>query len=305
MDISVIFFLLHGLLLYPAGGMPLPVPLHEEIIGRGCTRTGKEGASVPMLIGITTTFDEDNGSERVNVEYLEHLTAVGAAPVLIPSVPGDDAANVAAARAVIEHVDALVLSGGGDIEPALYGNAARLPQTIHVSRTRDALEIALTRLAYDHDLPILGICRGMQVMNVARGGTLHQDMKAGGLTAVDHQQDPPYQTAHQRISVGRNSIVGRALCKPDTERATIHGTCRAAAVENGDPTCPLAVNSMHHQAIDILAPGLVVSALSEDGIIEGIEDPTRRFFVGVQWHPEYLANNAPLFRALANAARFR
>lgn len=258
-----------------------------------------------MIIGITTTFDEDEGFERVNRDYLEHLAAVGATPMLVPPVRGSSEAQAAAARAVIDHVDALVLSGGGDVEPAFYGAAARLSQTIHVSHDRDVLEIELACLAYARNLPLLGICRGMQVMNVARGGTLHQDIKAGGLTTLEHQQDPPYQIAHQRISVARNSIIGQALCKPDAEADDLHGTCRPSGDRQADGPCPLMVNSMHHQAIDALAPGLVASALSGDGIIEGIEDPTRRFFVGVQWHPEYLANNAPLFGALANAARPR
>lgn len=150
-----------------------------------------------MIIGITTTYEEDHGYERANVEYLERIAQAGGTPVLLPPAPGGDEAAIAAAREVATRIDGLVLSGGGDIDPALY-EEARLPETVNVAHTRDIYEMALARYAHELDLPVLGICRGMQVMNVALGGTLYQDMNACGLTAVDHQQQPPYDATEQR-----------------------------------------------------------------------------------------------------------
>lgn len=247
-----------------------------------------------MLIGITTTFNERENYERVNSAYIDCVAVAGATPVLLPPVPGGDAANADAARDIVGAVDALVLSGGGDIDPTRYGDTVRLSDTVYVSEARDAMEIALVRLAHENNLPILGICRGMQVMNVARGGALHQDLSMSGPATEQHWQQPPYRMACQRIDVVQGTLLDQALRNDDIvfgQRAEGEGTTR-----------PLSVNTMHHQAIAALAAGLVVSATSEDGIVEGIEDPTRRFFVGVQWHPEYLEDNAPLFEALVKAA---
>lgn len=253
-----------------------------------------------MLVGITTTFDKNGGNdefERVNSVYIECVTSAGGTPVLLSPVPGGDGANANAARDIVGAVDALVLSGGGDIDPVRYGDTVRLPDTVHVSEARDALEIALVRLAHENDLPILGTCRGMQVMNVARGGTLWQDLSVNGLTAERHWQQPPYQMAHQRIDVVQGTLLDQAL---RNGRVVV-----GWRVERETTTRPRMVNTMHHQAIAALAPGLAVSATSEDGIVEGIEDTTRRFFVGVQWHPEYLEDNAPLFEALVKATAER
>lgn len=250
-----------------------------------------------MLVGITTTFDKNGRNdefERVNSVYIECIASAGGTPVLLPPVPGGNDANADAARDIVGAIDALVLSGGGDIDPARYGDGGRLPETVYVSETRDAMEIALVRLAYENDLPILGTCRGMQVMNVAQGGTLWQDLNISGFATERHWQQPPYQVAHQHIDVVQDSMLDQAL----RSGSVVSGR----RVEQENAIRPRMVNTMHHQAIATLAPGLIVSATSEDNIIEGIEDPTRRFFVGVQWHPEYLEDNAPLFEALVGAA---
>lgn len=259
-----------------------------------------------MIIGITTTYEEDHGYERANVEYLERIAQAGGTPVLLPPAPGGDEAAIAAAREVATRIDGLVLSGGGDIDPALY-EEARLPETVNVVHTRDIYEMALTRYAHELDLPVLGICRGMQVMNVALGGTLYQDMNACGLTAVDHQQQPPYDATEQRADVASGSLLARLLCgRPETGMAP---GCQAgwpADLETGRAgigPCTIRINTMHHQALASLAPVLRVSAVSDDGIVEAVEDPTRSFFLGVQWHPEYLQRDAPLFEALVAAAR--
>lgn len=268
-----------------------------------------------MIIGITTTYVvEEQGQEvvpveRVTVEYVRRVAATGAVPVLLPPVEGGIGENVRTARESIKRLDGLVLAGGGDLDPATYGDDTRLTETVNVSTSRDALELELARLAHELDVPTLGICRGMQVMNAALGGTLYQDVHACGLTETVHQQKPPYDAARQRVSVAPGSTLDRLLCGGPGD-GMVPG-CKIgwpAALEvswaNVAPAASsLFVNSMHHQAIAQVAQPLRVCAVSSDGLIESIEDPAHRFFLGVQWHPEYLDNNAPLFEALAAAAR--
>lgn len=256
-----------------------------------------------MIVGITTTLNEEDGYERTNVEYIERVAAAGATPLLLSPVPGGDEANLVAARALVGRIDGLVLSGGGDIDPALYGQE-RLGETVDVARNRDALELELARLAFERNLPTLGICRGMQVLDVALGGTLYQDMRACGLTEAEHRQEPPYAEARQRIDVAAGSLLACVLC--DGRGGGMRPGCKAgwpADLETGreGSSCTLQVNTMHHQAIAALASPLVASAVSDDGIVEAVEAPDLRFYLGVQWHPEYLDDNAPLFQALADA----
>ena len=214
-----------------------------------------------MIIGITTTYVEEEQKdevvpvERVTVEYVRRVAAAGAVPVLLPPVEGGADANRRAARELVERLDGLVLAGGGDLNPATYGDEARLAETVNVFDGRDALELELARLAHERDLPTLGICRGMQVLNVALGGTLYQDV---------------LETSWEGLAPAPHSLL---------------------------------VNTMHHQAIACVADPLQVSAVSGDGLVEGLEDPSRRFYLGVQWHPEYLDDNAPLFEALVAAAK--
>ena len=156
-----------------------------------------------MIIGITTTYVEEEQKdeivpvERVTVEYVRRVAAAGAVPVLLPPVEGGADANRRAARELVERLDGLVLAGGGDLNPATYGDEARLAETVNVFDGRDALELELARLAHERDLPMLGICRGMQVLNVALGGTLYQDVHACGLTDAAHQQKPPYDVVRR------------------------------------------------------------------------------------------------------------
>lgn len=268
-----------------------------------------------MIIGITTTYVEEEQKdervpvERVTVEYVRRVAATGAVPVLLPPVAGGADANRRAARELVERLDGLVLAGGGDLNPATYGDEARLTETMYVFDDRDALELELARIAHERDLPTLGICRGMQVLNVALGGSLYQDVHACGLTDAVHQQKPPYDVVAQRVDIAPGSVLDRVLC--DGPGGGMASGCKAgwpASLEaswEGVAPAPrsLLVNSMHHQALARVADPLQVCAVSGDGIVEGVEDPAHRFYLGVQWHPEYLDSNAPLFEALAAAAR--
>lgn len=196
--------------------------------------------------------------------YIGAIQRAGGIPVLIAaSVSSEDAKSIAGT------VDGLLLTGGGDVAPDIYGGAV-CPQLMFVDNSRDAIELALTKEFYAIDKPLLGICRGAQVMNIALGGTLFTDIPTQFKTNISHQNQGP-NTARTR-----REIVHSVTIAPGTILSEIIGR---------DET---EVNSFHHQAIKKLAEGLVETAHAPDGILEGIEDPSKRFFVGVQWHPEWL-----------------
>jgi putative glutamine amidotransferase len=190
-----------------------------------------------------------------------------------------------AAAEVIHQIDALLLPGGRDVDPALYGETRH--SSFGASETgRDVYEIELTRLASDMDLPIFAICRGIQVLNVARRGTLIQDIPEHVGGTLNHAVDePPCAIAHS-VAITSGTLLERLM------RERLEGT-----------VCP--VNSRHHQAVHVLGHGLVVSGIAPDGVIEAVEDPTRRFCLGVQWHPENFYPTGeflPLFEGLVRAA---
>jgi putative glutamine amidotransferase len=215
---------------------------------------------------------------RLREDYVRSVETAGALPLIFaPGRPED-------APELLDHVGGLVLTGGADIDPNLYGEEPHAALGT-VFRERDAFEIALCREALRRDLPVLAICRGHQVLNVATGGTLVQDIPSQVPGAGAHDPDVErWQTCHD------------VRILPATRLREILGT------EN------VAVNSFHHQAVKQLGEGLVVSAQSPDGVVEGIEMPrqAKRFVVGVQWHPESFWDHppgfAPLFEALVAAA---
>jgi putative glutamine amidotransferase len=168
----------------------------------------------------------------------------------------------------IGSVQGLLLTGGGDVRPDLYGAAAH-PTFDPAEPGRDDYEIALVRLALEKDLPVFAICRGVQLLNVARGGTLIQDIPDEVGTSVEHRvKEPRFAIAHD-VWLTSGTLLERTL--------------RERLEDNADS---FAVNSRHHQAPKDLGEGLVASATAPDGVIEAVEDPTRRFCLGVQWHPE-------------------
>jgi putative glutamine amidotransferase len=183
-------------------------------------------------------------------------------------------------------VDGLLLTGGGDVDPALYGEPRHA--TFDAAEPgRDALEMDLVRRALDANLPVFAICRGIQVLNVARGGTLLQDIPDQMPGSVVHSvREPSFAIAHD-VWIASGTVLEQLM----RERLE-------------SDTCP--VNSRHHQAIKAVGDGLVVSATAPDGVIEAVEDPTRRFCLGVQWHPENFYRTGEfraLFEGFIEAAR--
>ena len=169
--------------------------------------------------------------------------------------------------AVIASVQGVLLAGGGDVHPTIYG-AITHPTFDAAEPGRDEYEIELVRLALAADLPVFAICRGIQVLNVARGGTLIQDIADEVGTTVNHRVAMPQHSIAHDVWIESGSLLERLM---------------GERFEAGE-ACP--VNSRHHQAPKALGEGLISSATAPDGVIEAIEDPTRRFCLGVQWHPE-------------------
>jgi putative glutamine amidotransferase len=192
-------------------------------------------------------------------------------------------------RAVIDTIDGVLLTGGGDVDPVFYGQE-RHPSVYDAEPGRDEFEIDLARRAMEADLPVLAICRGAQVLNVAAGGTLVQDIPSAVTTELTHSLDVPKDSVAHDIHIISDTRLHAAL---------------GGAV---DASCACHVNSRHHQSVGSLGKSLVASATAPDGVIEGIEAPEARFCVGVQWHPENFWRTGefrPLFDAFVAAARDR
>jgi putative glutamine amidotransferase len=197
-----------------------------------------------------------------------------------------------AAGEVIDGIDGLLLTGGEDVAPARYGEAAH-PSVVDVDPARDEFEIALVGEARRRNLPIFAICRGIQVLNVACGGTLVQDIPSEVAGALEHSwtvpPHKPYDLAHE-VWVDKDTLLARLL----RERLSDTDACEA--------------NSRHHQAVKKIAEGFRASATAPDGVIEAMEDPSARFCLGVQWHPENFWRTGefrPLFEGFLEASTKR
>ena len=238
-------------------------------------------ASAPT-IGITcTTFQTVPGSPRLGQSrtYLDALVRAGAAPLMIPHL-----VDRTLLRTLYELVDGVLLPGGGDIDPSHYGEA-RHHKCGPISAERDEIEMTLTRWAMDDGKPLLAICRGIQVLNVALGGSLFQDIEAQVPEAEKHDWYPDHP---------RDLRAHTVAIDPQAHLAEILGSSS------------VPVNSLHHQALKEVAPGLMISAHAPDQIIEAVEAEGHPFALGVQWHPEELAGgDAPaqrLFDAFVKAS---
>ncbi|HEX6054138.1 MAG TPA: gamma-glutamyl-gamma-aminobutyrate hydrolase family protein [Gemmatimonadaceae bacterium] len=241
------------------------------------------------LIGVTTqTLQAIDGipeglphSVVMNQRYYHAIAAAGAAPVLIPLL--DDVETL---RAIYERIDGVLVPGGVDIDPAQFGEEphARLGR---IDPARDGVEIQLVKWAASDGKPVLGLCRGLQVINVALGGTLYQDLEAEFPNAIKHDYYPTFGFARDHIA---------------HDVTLAHGSRLRHALESDR----IPVNSMHHQGIKALATPLAPTATAPDGLIEAAEAANESFMVGVQWHPEVFEtgdpNTAPLFREFVDAA---
>ena len=231
----------------------------------------------PVVVGLTTYLQQaqtgvwDVRASFLPAVYVDGVTSAGGTVVLLPPQPVDDAV---VAR-VLDGLDGLVITGGRDVDPATYGQAPH-PSTDEPARDRDAWELALVRAALARRLPLLGICRGAQVLNVALGGTLHQHLP----DVVGHYQ---HQLGNAVFSTSSIQTV------PGTRLAALIGTAT-------DAQC------YHHQAIAELGTGLIASAWDPDGVVEAIETLGEAFVLAVQWHPEERLDDLRLFAGVVEAA---
>lgn len=207
----------------------------------------------------------------MNQSYVRALEMLGALPVMIPLQMSE-----ATLRGTFERLDGLLLPGGEDIDPARYGQE-RHPQLGPTDKERDRTELLLARWALEEGMPVLGICRGMQMLNVVCGGVLYQDLTSQRADQDKHDFVPPtyerFRISH-RVDIAENSLLAAAL---------------GSAHE---------VNSMHHQGVAVVGHGLRATAFAEDGLIEALEAPEAPFALGVQWHPEELAKTDQLHSGL-------
>lgn len=233
--------------------------------------------SQPML---TRGSSGDLDSFVIGHTYTDAVVRAGGLPVVLPPVPSDDVPTV------VDRLDGLVLTGGDDVDPRRYGEEPH-DTILRTNPSRDEFEITLVHAAFARHLPVLAICRGLQIVNVAFGGTLIQDIPSA-IGSIDHTViGHAVYDGHQPVTIESSSLIAKATGATD-----------------------LMVNSIHHQAVRDLAPGLRAVAWANDDIIEGIQHEDDSWpLLAVQWHPEYLSDNSDeasrrLFEGLVESARF-
>ncbi len=236
----------------------------------------------PPIIGITCGTSIHDGErerfqDRLNCAYSRAVAIAGGVPVILPNLEGPSYVD-----AVLDRLDGLLLSGGADVDPAHFGETV-LNETVEVDPLRDAAELPIIERAVSRDMPILAICRGIQSLNIALGGSIYQDIPTQIPSDVVHRQTAArHEASHEVEAVGGSLF----------ERIAGRG--------------PIRVNSFHHQAIKEVAPSLTVSARAPDGVVEALENREARFLLAVQFHPEELVGwsepSRALFRALVHAS---
>jgi len=234
----------------------------------------------PPVIGLTLDAEGPGGYSKkpwyaIRQNYCTAISALGALPIALPH-------ETALVDAYLDQLDGLIVTGGAfDVSPEIYGEASK-HATVVTKEGRTAFEFAVTKGAVARKLPILGICGGEQLLNVALGGTLIQHIPDTVKNALEHEQKNPRDESGHEVTIREGTLLHR-----------IAGTTR------------IAVNTAHHQAVAKPAPGAVVNAVADDGVVEGIELPAHPFCLGVQWHPEYRVAEADgkIFEAFVDAAK--
>ena len=241
------------------------------------------------FIGVTPDFNAGDRKEWggreptyfLRARYVRAIEDLGGIPIVLPLV-----ADLDARRRLVTHIDGLLLTGSGpDLAPELYGERQRYRFRV-MSQRRATFELEMAQLARAADLPLLGICGGMQALNVAFGGSLYQDIDSQRPEPLQHRQTVPATQLTHAVKIAPKSLLHRIV-----------------------QTKTLRVNSSHHQSVRDVASALTATAVAPDGVIEAIESPSQRFLLGIQWHPEFLFDrherHRRLFQAFLEAARRR
>lgn len=264
--------------------------MQYESIRIALTTATLRGARPDMkpIIGITpspiqeTTASGTHERYAIAASYVNAVIAAGGIPLVLPPQDGN-------ADALLALVDGLLFSGGADIDPTHYGDDDLHPSTYDVHPLRDRFELELINKAIEQDVPTFCICRGIQILNVARGGTLLQHVPDQFETELPHRQ--------QEVGFQSHESSHTVTADPESTLARAYGSTE------------IKVNSYHHQAVKDLAPGLTAGGHAEDGLVESVELPDRTFVLGVQWHPEMMFHKHPEhlapFKHLVEAALAR
>jgi putative glutamine amidotransferase len=241
----------------------------------------KEREKVKPVIGINSGVAiSDEGGHRyvLGGNYTNAILKAGGIPVILPATQDPEVREE-----YFRFIDGLMLVGGPDIDPKIYGDSEKMATVTVASPLRLDFDLSIARLALEKDLPVMGICMGCQVLNVAAGGSLYQDIEqqVPAYSVRHHKKIAPYDPFHQ-IKIAQDSLLFRIIGKETME-----------------------VNSSHHQSVKVPGRNFKITAYSEDGVVECIENPGHRFALGIQWHPEVIherPEQLSLFSALVSAA---
>ncbi len=210
------------------------------------------------IIGIMPLVDEDRDSLWMLPGYMDGISEAGGLPIMLPLTGDKDVI-----RQLANMCQGFLFTGGHDVSPSVYHENVRFPN-VSPCPARDKMENDILNIAISEDIPVLGICRGIQFINAALGGTLYQDLPSEHPSSIDHHQSPPYDVPVHEVEIIKDSPLY------DIVQADI-----------------ISVNSYHHQAIKHLSPKLVAMAYSSDGLVEAVYKPGQKFLWAIQWHPEF------------------